>query len=645
MRAPFSFFFCLGLLALSVPAAADLFVAATGADQNPGSAAKPFATLGRALAAAADGADKRIVVLPGRYALAHGLVLDARHRGVSIHGEPGAVLTGSVAVPSSATTEVDADLARRLPPQAGAHVRQIAVNRLGLSGADFQRPRGFTVTSDAPSELFVGGRAQELARWPNEGMVPIYEVIDAGQGQGTGTAPVIRVDSSRPATWGPGDVWAYGYWKWDWADEGIPVESIREATLTLKAAHHYGIAKGQPIRFENVIEELDRPGECAIVGNRLVFWPSSEHGRIEISRVGEPLLTLDNGSNVQIEGLTFENSRGRALELRESEVVAIDRCTFQGLGGNAATATGCRNVRFLACKVEETGEGGFFLDCGDRATLSPSHVVVLDCSFRRFMRRVRTYRPAVRLNGVGITVGNCDFRDAPHSAILFGGNDHLIEHNRFVDLLSDTGDGGAVYGGRDWTARGTVIRENLFARIRGMRKWENAVYLDDQFSGTLVERNVFVECHWAMLIGGGRENVVRDNLLLGCTLGFSTDARGLGWAASTLATLKERLAAVPATQEPWRKRYPDLVDILNNQPMAPMRNVLEGNVLVRSGRITDRLDPTFDRLGTVKDNPSLTLAGWRLTSGGFALDPALQKALAEWPKVAGLQRQSYGPGH
>lgn len=364
-----------------------------------------------------------------------------------------------------------------------------------------------------------------------------------------------------------------------------------------------------------------------MVGDRLVFWPSGE-GPTEITRLQSPLITIDHTSNVAIEGLAFEQSRGRALEFRGSHDVAISRCTFRNQGLNAVTATRCLRLAFDDCRVEDTGEGGFFLDCGDRATLTPSQVVVRNCLFRRFMRRARTYRPAIRLDGVGITVKNCDFRDAPHAAILFGGNDHVIERNRFVDLLSQTGDGGAVYGGRDWTARGTMIRENLFARIRGMRKWENAVYLDDQLSGITVERNVFVECHWAMLIGGGRENTVRNNLLLGCGLGFSTDARGLGWAPSTLGILKERLAAVPAVQEPWRSRYPDLAGILDDQPMAPMRNVLEGNVLVRSGSVTDRLDPTFKRLGTVRGNLSLAVTGWRLTATGFELGGALRDAMA-----------------
>ncbi len=627
---------------------AEIVVSPSGSDQDPGTSARPVRTLGRALEIAVVGKDKRIVLRSGRYALARGLRLDRGYSGIAIRAKPGVVLTGGFRIAPSSIDTLDADLAARLPKLARTHAKQIRLGQYGLAARDFQRPRGFAVAGDAPCELIVGNQAQRLAQWPNDGMIPIARVIEGGdvprEEVVKGKKPQFTIGTDRPATWGAGDVWAYGYWKWDWADESIPVERIEGTTVSLMGPHHYGLAPGQPIRFENVLEELDQPGEYATAGDRLVFWPTSETEPLELTRLSEPLISLVGAEGITLDGLTFENSRGRAVDVAGGLRVTIERCTFRNLGLNAVSGQGGKDLTLRGCTVEDTGEGGFFLDGGDRTTLAGSGFVVVDCSFRRFMRRARTYRPAVKLNGVGITIRRCEFREAPHSAIIFSGNDHLIERCRFVDLLSDTGDGGAVYGGRDWTARGTVIRENLFARIRGMRKWENAVYLDDQLSGITVERNVFIECHWAMLIGGGRENIVRDNLLLGCTLGFSTDDRGLGWAASSLDTMKQGLAAVPVTAEPWRTRFPDLVSILDDQPMAPLRNTLERNVLVRSGSMADRLNATFNRLGTVRDNPSLPLAGWSLTSSGLTLGDALREAVADRPQVACLERLGFGVG-
>lgn len=282
-------------------------------------------------------------------------------------------------------------------------------------------------------------------------MIRIVSLIEGGdvprEGKLEGKKPVFTLESKQPSKWGPGDVWAYGYWKWDWADESIPVESIDGATVSLKGPHHYGLAKGQPIRFENVLEELDQPGEYATAEGRFVFWPSAEGQRLEISRVSEPLISLDQTIGFSLSGIAFENSRGRAVEVNGGVGIRVERCEFRNLGLNALSATGARELTLSECLVEDTGEGGFFLDGGNRQTLAPSGTLVEACRFQRFMRRVQTYRPAVRLAGVGIAVRHCDFRDAPHSAILFSGNDHLIERNRFVDLLSETGDGGAVYGG------------------------------------------------------------------------------------------------------------------------------------------------------------------------------------------------------
>lgn len=48
------------------------------------------------------------------------------------------------------------------------------------------------------------------------------------------------------------------------------------------------------------------------------------------------------------------------------------------------------------------------------------------------------------------------FRSSYHVAILYGGNDHVIELNEFHHVVTITYDSGAIYAGRDLTSRGTV---------------------------------------------------------------------------------------------------------------------------------------------------------------------------------------------
>lgn len=57
---------------------------------------------------------------------------------------------------------------------------------------------------------------------------------------------------------------------------------------------------------------------------------------------------------------------------------------------------------------------------------------------------------------MGTTVRKNLFRSSYHVAILYSGNDHLIELNEFHHVVSITFDSGAIYAGRDLTSRGTV---------------------------------------------------------------------------------------------------------------------------------------------------------------------------------------------
>jgi len=50
--------------------------------------------------------------------------------------------------------------------------------------------------------------------------------------------------------------------------------------------------------------------------------------------------------------------------------------------------------------------------------------------------------------------------------------------------------------------------------------------------------------------------------------------------------MKERLIAVPYKQPPWSERYPQLVNILEDEPAAPKGNIIRRNICV-GGRWID----------------------------------------------------------
>ena len=77
-----------------------------------------------------------------------------------------------------------------------------------------------------------------------------------------------------------------------------------------------------------------------------------------------------------------------------------------------------------------------------------------------------------------------------------------------------------------------------FRNIRNTEGWAlgwpsvQAVYLDDQLSGTVIADNLFENCMTGVVLGGGRDNVVMFNRFVGNDLAVHLDNRGMNWQQS-----------------------------------------------------------------------------------------------------------------
>jgi hypothetical protein len=208
-------------------------------------------------------------------------------------------------------------------------------------------------------------------------------------------------------------------------------------------------------------------------------------------------------------------------------------------------------------------------------------------------------------------VSHCLIHGLPHTAVFFCGNDHILEYNEVHDVCRETGDAGAFYQGRDWTQRGSVIRYNYFHDVRGVQGQEGftdvmSVYLDDFAGGTTVRGNVFVNGGRTVMIGGGRENIVENNLFINGRPAVHVDARGKReWAAAMFAgensVLRTRLRAVRPDQPPYRERYPSLRHILETDLTVPGGNVIRQNISV-GGIWRELQDGLTDSVVSFSDN-------------------------------------------
>jgi hypothetical protein len=581
---------------------------------QPGTFASPEAALAAAQSAPPGTPAIDIELHPGSYEVRKSLRIGKLSAPLRIHATGAGVrlLGGAVVRTQPHAVAGDDPLRARLPREAIDHVVWIDLAQATAAGPALAGPQrhGMNLPAAAGSELFMNGHPMTIARWPNQGFAPIEAVVDRGTSKEWPSDEPPRggtfrvTDRDRLARWAQAkDLWLDGYWGNDWADDHMPAGKIdaEAGTIALGAAHTYGLAKTARFAVTNLPEELDAPGEywIDVPQARAYVWPPSgdtaPSPEFVVSLLDAPIITLDGAANVELSGLTIEAGRSLAIRAAAVDNIHIRHCTFRNTGTGAVEIDG-KNSELDACTFEDIGAASLSLTGGDRATLTHANNAVHDCTFRRCGRTHPTYQPAIRLDGVGQIIANNRIEDLPHAAIIFAGNEHTIELNEISRVFLQTGDSGAIYCGRDWTLHGTVIRHNLFHDLGGSdARYQNAVYLDDMASGITVEGNIFLRCNWGMLIGGGRDVTIRNNVFASCKKGLSFDKRGVGWMAKQIAdpaksTLHQRLRAVPIDAEPWATRYPTLRSYLTDRFGRPVNGLVVGNVFLATplGTIADR---------------------------------------------------------
>ncbi len=528
-----------------------------------------------------------IALQPGTHRLEAPVRLTAEDSGtikspLVIRGDgPSARVTGSRRM---AETPLPATLRTRFPPASQAHLKAYALPDFAAAPARVDIARRHDLpTPPVPFEVFDGQGALRASRWPNQGWTTAGNPFEGGT---TFASPALalRMDGWKAER----DVWIGAYFRWDWSYETRPLLAWQAAkgTAALERPPHYGFAKAFRAVVYHAAAELDQAGEWYRDREQklLIAWPRDGEPALEVSQA-EHLLVIEGASHVRVANLALLRSRGDAIWVADSRFVEIVGVSIQWTGGRAVTFTGSHNSGIRSSLIEDTGEGGVLLSGGDRSRLEPARLYVADSQIRRFSRLGLTYRPAVTLRGVGHHVEGNAISDAPHMAIEFRGNDHVIELNEIFNVATDTTDVGAVYTGRDWTAQGTVLRNNFLHDIRAAPGFDvKGIYLDDFASGSTIEGNVFLRVDQPVFVGGGRDNRVHNNIFVAASPAIYLDGRGLNWAAEhihkTDGELRTQLAAMPVTSPRWLARYPELSRVLDDEPASPKRNAASGNLVV-----------------------------------------------------------------
>ena len=590
--------------------------------KSDGSKRRPFKSLNEAgsYAKTFDG-NIEVIVQPGDYFLpTNGVTLKGGSTGKSVsyvsEKPKKARLIGGYKLSNKMFSSVtDKQIISRFPENVAENVLVYDLTDMDISLPEY--PNEYQGTPPAPW-LYFNGEPMILARWPNAGngkdsWATFTKATDTGMPNPKSENPELRkkhpgsfiFEDDRPSNWNIDDgVWLWGYWTHDWSDGVLKIGSYDKTgkEIKLTGIHNYGIATGtwgdKDRRFlaQNLLEELDAPGEWYIdrKAGKLYFYPPEriKNQEIYLATLTEPIIKVDDKSNIVIDGFFIGYGHDKGVYANNSKNIVIKNCTIANLGDSGVYINGYSNT-ISNCEIYNLGRAGIYLHGGDRKKLIRADNLAYNNHIHDYGLFQRTYAPGIGVNGCGHTARNNLIHDAPHNAVLYSGNEHLFEKNEIHHVVMETGDSGAFYTGRDWGSQGTILRYNYIHDL-GMGNTNHAntmgIYLDDCDSGETLEGNVLVNVGRGFMIGGGRDNIMINNIVYDCIIGMSIDDRGKtrivkkGQAGEASWQLLRKIEEMNYKEPPWSDAYPSLAKIIDDDPALPLHNVITNNVFINCSK-------------------------------------------------------------
>ncbi len=598
------------LLAVAATGNIEFYVVADGSDANSGTKEKPFATLEAARDAVRELKTKgplngavTVYVRDGTYYRTETFRLSEEDSGTietpviyrNYTNEQIRLVGGRELKPSWFEPVKDAAVLERLEEGVRDKVRQVNLKAHDIT--DY----GELGSLAGGLKLFCNNRRMPLARWPNEGWALARSAKTVGLDEAAsaklakegrlGNRLAFTFEGDPPNRWKTlEEVWLRGYWQQEYQYDGWnPVgfdSGKREILLGWNAPPH--LQTWRRFFAANVLEEIDDPGEWYLDRNKgiLYFLPPEdfEEGHTFVSVLQDTMISLDNTSHVTIRGLTLEIMRGLAVAVAGGTHNRIAGCTIRHASQGAILSEGTENG-VLGCDIYDLDSMGIRMSGGDRRTLTPAGFYAVNNHIHHYARLLKTWHPGIKVQGVGQRVAHNWIHHAPQYAVSYEGNDHTFEYNDMHDLCLEQSDVGVIGCGTDWTYRGNVIRYNFIHDIPE-RPYPGVIgaYFDNCVCSAEVFGNVFYKVPKAVMIGGGRDFVIQNNIFIECRIPVDMDNRGLRWDHfRPNGPMYDKLNAVPYKEPPWSTRYPKLARILDEIPQAPLGNVLVENVSYRSG--------------------------------------------------------------
>ena len=587
-----------------------IFVSPDGSDSNTGTYYSPLKTIPAGIAmgisarSSAKGKKVTVNIRGGDYYITDTIKLNENTSGTVgdpfvIQGykdEKVNIKMSKKLTPAMFNQLTDKEVLDRIPAEARKYIGVYNLSNI-MTGADLNN-----------QNLIVNGSEQTVARWPNTGFDRINTVTNTTTFSG-------KQAGNRAARWSKANTaMLSGYWGVEYRYETLMLKAVSGSSIELDKKPYYGMSSNNRYLIENLLEELDSPGEFYVDSkNKLLYYypPYNIAGAdIEFSDRNTDMLTATSLSYITLKNLSFSGTQGNGMVFTKCNNIVIDNCEVKHIGKNAITMTDASECTIKNSTICFTGGMGIRLTGGDRMTLTSGNNVIENNHIYDFAKRDKTGGIGISLEGVGTLIQHNLIHNSTAAGINFQGNDHRILYNELYNLVNEPCDAGAIYTGRNYTNRGIEIAYNYIHDIdttatKGGSIFVAGLYYDDLMSSVNTHHNIMYKCNLGIMIGGGRDHVFENNIIADCDNGVFFDARGVGWASYHAAKggqAYNTILQVPYNKSPWKDKYPELATILDvpEDLGKPMNNTVKDNILYKC--MSNMVANEFKEYGVYENN-------------------------------------------
>lgn len=586
---------------------ADFYVSTKGSDDNDGSFSKPFATIEKAQQAvrAVDKTGKSgitVAIMAGEYRT-DGFDFTAEDSGTAecpitycAYGDGEVIINAGVTLDAKEFVKVtDEAMLARLNENVRDKVVCIDLSKMNITTEDLGKIYAFGEVHTAKKydgdyiggtycELIVNDERQVIARYPNDEWAYTGEVLEEGQPQEESDNPHIKVEgwedlrnpkgdtyaisqeiADRMNSWQELDkVWMLGYWSCTWGYATTPIGNFdyENKTMTTKFVGRYGANPDAPYYYFNIFEELDAEGEWYLDRENCILYmyepEDMDSASIELTIAEDTLISVEAADYLIFSGLTLQGTRGDAMVINANNTT-VEYCLIHNVGNNGVVADGYNN---LIANNEVTRTGGRAIDVtgGIQETLTPGNNRVYNNAVHDWGKVQEN--SGISITGVGNKADHNEVYDYVDMGIRYDGSDLIIEYNLIHDIALQSSDSGAIYTGKSYINRGSIVRYNAVYNIGTVGvSSPNGIYLDDAVSGQTVYGNLVINVpDNGILVGGGRDHNIWGNVVINTgNCGLSYDQRT--FVENNIAEYNkvwDALQESPWQTDIWKEQYPEL---------------------------------------------------------------------------------------